>query len=62
MKTHIKLVVLLLIALMLVQSTLFTAFAIEPINVDTGIYQASGQPSKYSGQYNSGQRDVIATT
>ena len=62
MKTHIKLLVLLLIALMLVQSTLFTAFAIEPIDIDTGIYQASGQPSKYSSQYNSGQRDVIATT
>ena len=62
MKNSIKLLVLLLVAIMLVQSTVFTALAFEPVNVDTGIYQASGQPSKYSSEYNSGQRDVVATT
>lgn len=62
MKNHIKLLVLLLVALMLVQSTIVTSFAFEPIEIELGIYEASGQPSKYSSQYNSGQRDVIATT
>ena len=62
MKIHIKLLVLMLVALMLVQSTVFTASAFEPIDINSGIYQASGQPSKYSSQYNSGQRDVVATT
>ncbi len=62
MKNHIKLLVLLLVALMLVQSTVFTTLAYEPIDVNDGIYAASSQPSKYSSQYNSGERDVIATT
>ena len=62
MKTHIKLLVLLLIAIMLVQSTFVSAFAFEPIDVESGIYLANGQPSKYSSQYNSGQRNVVATT
>ena len=62
MKTHLKLLALFLMLLMLVQSTVVTAFAFVPVEVDTDIYQASSQPSKYSSQYNSGQRDVVATT
>lgn len=62
MKTHLKLLALFLMLLMLVQSTVVTAFAFVPVDVDTEIYQAAAQPSKYSSQYNSGQRDVIATT
>ena len=62
MKTHLKLLALFLMLLMLVQSTVVTTFAIVPVEVDTGIYQAGTQPSKYSSQYNSGQRDVVATT
>ena len=62
MKNYIKLLSLLLLLVMLVQSTVFSAFAITPIDVSVDVLQATGQPSKYSSQYNSGQRDVIATT
>lgn len=62
MKTHLKLLALFLMLLMVVQSTVVTAFAFIPVEIDTGIHQAAGQPSKYSSQYNSGQRDVVATT
>ena len=62
MKTNIKLLTLLLVFIMLLQSTVIGTLAITPVELDTGIYQASGQPSKYSTQYNSGQRDVVATT
>ena len=63
MKTHLKLLALFLMLLMLVQSTVVTVFAFAPVDGETVIYAASGtQPSKYSSQYNSGQRDVVATT
>ena len=62
MQRFLKLLTLFLVLLMLVQSTVVSVFAIPHIEVDTGIYQAAGQPSKYSSQYNSGQRDVVATT
>ena len=62
MQRFLKLLTLFLVLLMLVQSTVVSVFAIPFIDVDTGIYQAAGQPSKYSSQYNSGQRDVVATT
>ena len=62
MKNTIKLLSLLLLLLMLVQSTALSAFAFTPIDVTVDIYAAAGQPSKYSSQYNSGQRDVVATT
>ena len=62
MKIHIKLLTLLLVALVLVQSSVIPSLALSPIDIDSGIYQASGQPSTYSKSYNSGQRDVVATT
>ena len=62
MKTHLKLLALFLMLLMVLQSTAITAFAFVPVQVDTNIYQAATQPTKYSSQYNSGQRDVVATT
>ena len=62
MNRFLKLLTLFLVLLMLVQSTAVSVFAFAPVDIDTGIYQAAGQPSKYSSQYNSGQRDVIATT
>ncbi len=62
MKTQFKLLALFLMLLMVLQSTAVTAFAITPIDVSVDIHQAAGQPSKYSSQYNSGQRDVVATT
>ena len=62
MKNYIKLLSLLLLLIMLVQSTVFSAFAITPIDVSVDVLQAAGQPSKYSSQYNSGQRNVVATT
>ena len=63
MNRPIKLLTLLLVLIMLLQSSVVSVFAITPIDVETDIYQASGtQPSKYSSQYNSGQRDVVATT
>ena len=45
MRIHIKLLTLLLALLMLLQASAVTIFAFEPIDVDSGIYQASGQPS-----------------
>ncbi len=62
MKTHLKLLALFLMLIILVQSTVVSAFAFVPVEVGTNIYQAAGQPTKYSNQYNSGQRDVVATT
>lgn len=62
MKNYIKLLSLLLLLIMLVQSTVLSAFAITPIDISIEVLQATGQPSKYSSQYNSGQRDVVATT
>ena len=62
MNKFLKLLTLVLVLVMLVQSTVVSVFAFAPVDIDTGIYQAAGQPSKYSSQYNSGQRDVIATT
>jgi len=62
MKTNIKLLTLLLVLIMLLQSTVITSLAVNPIEIDTLILNASGQPEKYSSEYNSGQRDVIATT
>ncbi|MBR2381486.1 MAG: endonuclease [Clostridia bacterium] len=62
MNRFLKLLTLFLVLIMLVQSTVVSVFAFTPLDVETNIYQAAGQPSKYSSQYNSGQRDVIATT
>lgn len=63
MRIHIKLLTLLLALMMLLQASAVTIFAFEPIDIDTDIYGASSsQPSKYSSQYNSGERDVVATT
>ena len=65
MKTHLKLLALFLMLIMLVQSTVISTFAIVHIDVDgtSIIVNATGtQPSKYSSQYNSGQRNVVATT
>lgn len=63
MKTHLKLLALFLMLLMLVQSAIVTVFAIAPVDGEIVIYAASGtQPTKYSKQYNSGQRNVVATT
>lgn len=65
MKTHLKLLALFLMLIMLVQSTVISTFALVHIDVDdtSVILNATGtQPSKYSSQYNSGQRNVVATT
>ena len=62
MKLHIKLLTLLLVALVLVQSSVIPSLALSPVEIDTGIYEATGQPTTYSKNYNSGQRDVVATT
>lgn len=62
MKNYSRLLILLLAIFMLVQSASVSVLAFVPVEVDTGIYGASGQPSKYSDTYNSGERDVIATT
>ena len=62
MKNTIKLLTLLLLLIMLVQSAVVPAFAFAPIDPSVEVYAAAGQPSKYSSQYNSGQRDVVATT
>lgn len=62
MNKFLKLLTLFLVLVMLVQSTVVSVFAFTPLEVDTSIQQAAGQPSKYSSQYNSGQRDVVATT
>lgn len=62
MNRFLKLLTLFLVLVMLVQSSVVSAFAFAPLDIDTGIHQAAGQPSKYSSQYNSGQRDVVATT
>lgn len=63
MKNNIKLLSLLLLLIMLVQSTVVSSFAVSPVEIDTGILQATGtQPSTYSTEYNSGTRDVVATT
>lgn len=52
MKNRKKVLALLLVLFMLVQASPVTLV----------VFAASGQPSKYSDQYNSGQRDVVATT
>ncbi|MBO5715487.1 MAG: endonuclease [Clostridia bacterium] len=62
MNKFLKLLTLFLVLIMLVQSTVISVFAVAPLDVDTSTHQAAGQPSKYSSEYNSGQRDVVATT
>ena len=63
MNRFLKLLTLFLVLVMLVQSTVVSAFAFAPIDVDDSIYAAAtGQPTKYSSQYNSGTRGVVATT
>ena len=62
MKNYIKLLTLLLLLTMLLQSTVLSAFAFTPIEITVEVHNAAGQPTKYSSQYNSGQRNVVATT
>ncbi len=62
MKNTIKLLTLLLLLVMLLQSTVLPALALTPLDASVDYYAAAAQPSKYSSQYNSGQRDVVATT
>ena len=62
MKNYIKLLTFLLLIVMLLQSTVVSAFGFAPVDVTVDVYAAAGQPSKYSTQYNSGQRNVVATT
>ena len=62
MKNYTRLLTLLLALFMLLQTSTVSAFAFAPIEISTDILSASGQPSVYSDEYNSGQRHVVATT
>ena len=62
MKIHIKLLTLLLVLLMLTQSTVLSVFAVTPIDIDTSIYQASTKQHDYSATVNSGYRHEVATS
>ena len=62
MKNITKILTLLLVLLMLMQSMVVSTFAITPIDTGYDILTAAGQPTTYSKQYNSGTRHVIATT
>lgn len=62
MKNYTRLLTLLLVLILMLQMTVSTAFAFVPVNVSADELFASTQPSDYSTQYNSGKRDVVATT
>ena len=62
MKNQTRILTLLLVLILIIQTFSFNALALEPLNLNVGNYEAGTQPSKYSSQYNSGQRDVVATT
>ena len=62
MKNYTKILSLFLLLLLIVQVFSVNTLAIEPLDASVEYLEAGKQPSKYSSQYNSGQRDVIATT
>ena len=63
MKNYTRILTLLLVLLLVVEMLSVNVIAFTPIDTTLDVYEAAGsQPSKYSSQYNSGQRDVVATT
>ena len=66
MKIHLKLLALVLMLIMLVQSTVFSAFAVVPSQGTSGAtssgYTIQTSTINYSSDYNSGKRNQIATT
>lgn len=63
MKNFNKLLTLLLVLLLILQSTALTIFAVEPIDTSVdSTYAASSTITSYSTKYNSGTRGVVATT
>ena len=63
MKNYTRILTLLLVLLLVVEMLSVNIIAFTPIDTTLDVYEAAGsQPSKYSSQYNSGQRDVVATT
>ena len=62
MKNFSRILLLLLVVVMLLQTASIGIFAFQPVDVSVETLGAATQPSKYSSQYNSGTRDVVATT
>ena len=62
MKNQTRILTLLLVLILILQTFTLSASAITFVEIEVDNYAAGTQPSKYSSQYNSGQRDVVATT
>lgn len=62
MKNQTRILTLLLVIILILQTFSFSALAFEPLDASIENHAAGTQPSKYSNKYNSGERDVIATT